>query len=63
MTLRIPFNPGRLNWSQSPSVLSKIVNLSSDILHSGCNPFHHASKAISSAGTFVIEGRQVGERA
>jgi hypothetical protein len=61
MALRIPFNPGFLNISQSPSTLAKAIEPSSFFLQSGCKLVHHASNDFSKAGMLVMTGRQVVE--
>jgi hypothetical protein len=63
MTLWIPFSPGFLKLSQSPSTLEKAIEPSSFILQSGCKMLHHALNDFSKAGTLAITGRQVVGRA
>ena len=63
MTLWIPFNPGLLKISQSPSTLPKAIEPLSFSLQSCCKFLHHASYDFSKAGVLVMTGRQVVERA
>ena len=63
MTLWIPFSPGFLNGSQSPSTLSRAIEPSPDILQLGCKSHHHAWNDFSSEEMLAMVGRQVGGRA